>query len=334
MYYNAVKNKLFFILIKIFYATIFLIIFLEFFFQIVFLADIKSLKRPILLFNPYCDQSYWNNVKVSSFDKKTFQYHPVLTMIKKVNELAFDTTNKNHSPKKNDLIFYGSSFIDHKHFIAQYKDEVNYAVKSYGFDQIFSSYNLTKNQHPDDIIILGFLFEDLDRVLFDKRNFPKIKFIKSGNNFKVVNTPIDLDGIPENRFHFYSFNFFKNLFFLINNDYDYKRSECQINFKKDIFIFFMNEIIEHSHKLNQKLIILTFNFKDDSLENNWRYSFIKKYLSSKNITYLDTKEILTKHMNVHNLESKNYYSPKDFHLNKLGNEVIVRELNNVIEQYR
>lgn len=334
MYYKIIKKNLFFIFKKFFYAIILLVIFLELFFQIVFFTNIKSLKKPILLFNPYCDQSYWNNITASSFDKKTFQYHPILTMTKKVNELAFDPTNKNLSPKKNDLIFYGSSFIDHKHFIAQYKNEVNYAVKSYGFDQIFFSYDITKHQHSDDIIIIGFLFEDLDRVLFDRRNFPKIKLIKSEKNFKVINAPINLNKIPENKFHFYTFNFFNNLIFLINNDYDYKRSKCNIDFKKNIFIYFMNEIIENSQKLNQKLIILTFNFKDDSLKNNWRYSFIKQYLSSKNVIYLDTKEILLKHMNENNLESKNYYSPKDFHLNKLGNEVIINELNNVIEQYR
>ena len=62
---------------------------------------------------------------------------------------------------------------------------------------------------------------------------------------------------------------------------------------------------------------------------------LKKFLKIIFSFFLcNTKDILLKHMNENNLESKNYYSPKDFHLNKLGNKVIINELNNVIEQYR
>jgi len=333
MFYNLIKKKLFHLLTKFFYAFIILIIFLEFIFQIIFFADIKSLKKPILFFNPYCDQSYWNNIKTSSFDDKIFEYHPILTMINKKNELAFNLKNK-VSPKKNDLVFYGSSFIDHKYFIPHYDDKINYAVKSYGLDQIFASYNLTKEQHRDDFIILGFLFEDLDRVLFDKRNFPKIKFTQSGNNFTIKNTPIDLNKMNEHKIQFYTYNFFKSLFFLINNDYDYKKTKCKIDFKKALFYFFMDEIIKNTKELNQKLLIITFNFKDDSLKHNWRYDFIKRYLSSLNILHLDTKEVLNKHMTENYLKTSDYYSPKDLHLNKLGNKVIVKELNNIIEQYK
>ena len=126
----------------------------------------------------------------------------------------------------------------------------------------------------------------------------------------------------------------KNLSFLTFNDYDYRRSECKIDFKKNLFKFFINEIINNSKELNQKIIFVTFNFQDDILENNWRYSFIKNYLSSKNIIHLDAKEILRKHMKKNNLQSKNYYSKEDFHLNELGNKIIIDELNTLIEQYR
>ena len=43
-------------------------------------------KKSILvvkLFNPNCDQSYWDHVEKSSFDKNVFKYHPTLTMIKR-----------------------------------------------------------------------------------------------------------------------------------------------------------------------------------------------------------------------------------------------------------
>ena len=211
---------------------------------------------------------------------------------------------------------------------------MNYAVKSYGLDQIFISYNLTKDQHPDDMIVFGFLLEDLDRVIFEKRNYPKIKFNKFGDTYKLTNVPIKLDNKENIKIDFYSYNLIKNLSFLTFNDYDYRRSECKIDFKKNLFKFFINEIINNSKELNQKIIFVTFNFQDDILENNWRYSFIKNYLSSKNIIHLDAKEILRKHMKKNNLQSKNYYSKEDFHLNELGNKIIIDELNTLIEQYR
>ena len=201
-------------------------------------------------------------------------------------------------------------------------------------DQIFTSYDLTKDQHPDDIIVFGFLLEDLDRVLFKKRNFPKIKFNKFGDTYKPTNVPIKLDNKENKKIVSYSYNLLKNLFFLIFNDYDYKQSKCKIDLKKNLFIFFINEIINSSNKLNQKIIFLTFNFQDDILKNNWRYSFTKDFLFSKNIIHLDTKEILKKHMNKNNLQPKNYYSNEDFHLNELGNKIIIDELNILIEQYR
>ena len=330
MFFRLIKKSL-----KFLYPIIGLIIILELFFQIVFIADIKFFKKPILFFNPYCDQLYWNNVEESSFNDDIFKYHPTLTLIKKTNKLAYDFTDSAYpSTEKNDLIFYGSSFIDHKYFLAHFEDNLNYAVKSYGLDQIFVSYDLTKNQHPDDMIIFGFLLEDLDRVLFDKRDFHKIKFTKLGNTYTLTNEPSEFENKKTNRNVFYLYNFIKNISFLALNDFDYKRSECRIDFKKNLFKFFIDEIINSSKELNQKIIFVTFNFQDDILENNWRYLFIKDYLSSKDTIHLDTNEILRKYKKKNKLELQNYYSNEDLHLNKSGNKIITDELKRIIEQYK
>ena len=66
-----------------FKPLILLFVILELFFQIIFYFDIKSLKKTILFFNPYCDQAYWNFQGNSSFDKSIYSYHPTLTLIKK-----------------------------------------------------------------------------------------------------------------------------------------------------------------------------------------------------------------------------------------------------------
>ena len=95
MNYKPTRNYFFFITTKIFYALITIVILLEFFFQIIFFFDIKFFKKPILFFNPYCDQSYWNHIEQSSFNSDIFQYHPTLTMIKKEN----DNKSKNNEIK-------------------------------------------------------------------------------------------------------------------------------------------------------------------------------------------------------------------------------------------
>lgn len=320
--------------LKFLYSALGFLVILELFFQIVFFADIELFKKPILFFNPYCDQSYWNNIETSSINQEVFQYHPELTLIKKSNNIYYDLSDSDELfSTGNDVILYGSSFIDHKYFLPYFKDSVNYAVKSYGLDQIYLSYKLTKDKHSDKLIIFGFLLEDLDRVLFNKRDYPKVKFNKIEDTYNPSNIPVELKNIPNNEMVLYSYSLLKNLSFLYLNKFDHKNSDCEINHKKNLFRFFISEILENAEELNQKIIIVTFNFQDDMTESNWRHPFISNYLSSKNIIHLDTKDILLKHMKKNNLDPSKYYSSEDFHLNQLGNEIISSELKILIEQH-
>ena len=49
---------------------------------------------------------------------------------------------------------------------------------TYGLDQIYLSYKLTSHQNVNKTIIIGFLLEDLDRSLFSKRDYSKVKYAK------------------------------------------------------------------------------------------------------------------------------------------------------------
>ena len=331
MFRFFIKKKLF----KFFYLGLGFLLIVELFLQIVFIADIKPFKKPILFFNPYCDQSYWNNVETSSINQEIFQYHPELTLIKKTNNLYYNLSDNNELFSIDDsVILYGSSFIAHQFFTPYFEDNVNYAVKSYGLDQIFLSYKLTKDQHFDDLIIFGFLLEDLDRVLFDKRNYQKVKFNKFEDTYEASNIPVELKKIPDKEVILYSYNLLKNLSFLYLNKFDHKKSECYIDLKKNLFSFFINEILQNVEELNQKIIFVTFNFQDDINELNWRYQFISNQLTSMNIIHLDTKDILLKHMKQNNLDPSKYYSKEDRHLNQLGNEIVASELKILIEQHK
>ena len=122
-------------------------------------------------------------------------------------------------------------------------------------------------------------------------------------------------------------------YFLYLNKFDHKKSECDIDLKKGLFSFFINEILKDAEELNQKIILVTFNFQDDFIESNWRHQFISNHLSSMDIIHLDTKDVLLKHMKQNNLDHSKYYSNEDLHLNQLGNEIIASEIKMLIEQH-
>ena len=324
-------NKIFNKFCKYFiYPLILLIVVLEFSFQIIFFFDIKNLKKTILFFNPYCDQTYWNIQGNSSYNKKIYTYHPILTLVKKNNESLY----KKNIINNKKIVFYGSSFIDHEYFAPHYKEEVNFAVKSYGLDQIYKSYMITKDNFVSSNIIIGFLLEDLDRAIFDQRNFPKLKFVKNNNIYELNNVPVIFRDNKKNSNHVYTYNFIKNIFFLFLNEFNYKKDECVIDKKKDIFKFFINNIISNSKKLNQNLIFITFNFKNDVTNPNWRYHFVKDYFNSKNVNYIDMAKVIKDDQQKNSLEISNYYNNKDFHLSEYGFILVKKEIDLFIEQYK
>ena len=337
MNFNFIKKSFIFKQLKFFVIVLFiLIIFIEIIFQTMFFTGNSLIKKPILFFNPYCDQEYWDNNKQSDFNNDRYKYHSILTLIKKNHDISTEEINNVIRKKKNDYpIFYGSSFIDHEHFIKSFNDVKNYAVKSYGLDQIYLSYMLTKHQYYGDVIIFGFLLEDLDRIIFKKRNFNKIRYKKINNELLLENYPIDLKDNNKKTITFYSYNFFKSLIFLFKNNFDYKKSNCEIDFKKDLFKYFIKQINQQVELNNQKLIVVTFNFMEDIGSNeNWRYEFIKNFLKEQNVLHLDSKKLIELNMIDNNYTAIRYYSKKDLHLSEFGNEVIFKELTKLIELYK
>ena len=324
-------NKFFQLFKKYFiYPLIFLVILLEFFLQIIFYFDIKNLKKTILFFNPYCDQQYWNIQGNSSYDKEIYSYHPILTIIKKKNEKLYE---QNIASNKK-IVFYGSSFIDHKYFLPYYNDVANFSVKSYGLDQIYKSYMLTKDRFKNSDVIIGFLLEDIDRAIFDQRNFPKLKYLKQNSTYKLSNVPVELvDNFKTSKI-FFTYNLIKNLNYLFLNEFNYKNSECFIDDKKDVFQFFIDNIISNSKNLNQNLIFITFNFKNDVTNPNWRYFFVKDHFNSKNVNYIDMTEVIKDDQKRNNFDISSYYNNQDFHLSEYGFNLVRKEIDLFIERYK
>ena len=260
-------------------------------------------------------------------------------MVRKNSKIPNNDDEKVDIVANNNLIFFGSSFIDHKIFKKKLlKNKINnnnYSLSSYGLDQILLSYQLTSRAHKDKFIIFGFLMEDLDRVIFDKRNYPKIKFKYEDDIFVKSNTPI---AKTQKKFNIdlYIYRFIKNFIFLYNNNFDHKQSNCFSDFKKTFFRYYISEIMSISKKQNQKVIFITFNFLNEMKKNklNWRNKFILDILNQNNIENINTKDIIEINSKLNNIPIDKYFNKEDLHYSELGFELVIKEIMKSIGQYK
>ena len=110
---------------------------------------------------------------------------------------------------------------------------------------------------------------------------------------------------------------------LVLNDFDPRLSTCSIGTKKNLFNFFFDNIQLEAKKYNQKIIVITFNLKEDILKRkSWRYDFIKKQLKQRNIIHIDSLEILKLSSKKYKERIENYYS-EDLHNSTKGFERIL-----------
>ena len=307
---------------------------IEILLQISFYFDLKFINQQVLFYNGYCHQKYWDfSSKEIKFDENIV-YHPILAYQKKEMHIpnVFNKNIKKNKNKfsKNNIALYGSSFLNHREFKQIIKNNkeitfINYALNSYGLDQIYLSYKLTSHLNQHQTIVFGFLLEDLDRSIFDKRDYNKPKFSLLNNSFELTNIPINQEKLNKNNFDLYLFKFFKNFIELLISNFDSRLNTCSSDLKKKLFNYFFEDIQKEAKKYDQKIIVITFNLKEDLLKTkSWRYDFIKNYLKEKNITHIDSLEILEKKSVKKNENIKDYFAT-DLHNNRTGFEYIIEE---------
>ena len=315
-------------------SLIYLFIF-ELIFQFLIFFNFKYVKIPDLFYNGYCNQKYWNfNDKKIKFDSET-EYHPILSYVKKdlniPSSLDKQTYIENSYFDENQISLYGSSYINHKEFKSLISNNSNfefknYALNSYGLDQIYLSYKLTAHMNQNRIIVIGFLLEDLDRSIFYKRDYEKVIFRKKNGNFILDNTPIENDKPNNFSFDLYLFRFLGNFYSLFKNDFDPRLDDCKKNYKIDLFNFYLNDMKKISKKFNQKLVFVTFNLKEDLIkEPTWRYNEVKKALKKNNITHIDSLTIL-RNKSENSIEEINTYFGLDKHNNIKSFAFIIEDL--------
>ena len=86
------------------------------------------------------------------------------------------------------------------------------------------------------------------------------------------------------------------------------------------------EVIQKSaKKFNQRIIVITFNLKEDlEKKPSWRYDFIKNLLTEKDITHIDSLQIMKNKSDEYDEKIENYFG-SDAHNNKKSFEYIFDE---------
>ena len=315
-------------------SLIYILVF-ELIFQFLIFFDVKYVKIPDLFYNGYCDQKYWNFKEKKNSFKDATKYHPVLSYVKKDLEIPDSFNNQklinNKIFIKNKISFYGSSYIDHEDFkilISSNKkyEFKNYALSSYGLDQIYLSYKLTAHLNQNRSIIIGFLLEDLDRSIFHRRDYEKVIFKRENGKFRMKNTPVNIKKPQKSALDLYLFRFLINFYSLIKNNFDPRLDDCKKDYKTNLLNFYLKDMLILSEKYNQKLVFVTFNLKQDLIkEPTWRYYKIKDSLIRNGITHVDAYKIL-ENKSSNDLDKINSYFGSDRHNNKKSFALIVKEL--------
>ena len=122
---------------------------------------------------------------------------------------------------------------------------------------------------------------------------------------------------------------------MVTNEYDYKKSKCKKKIKVELFNFFLSNIIKETEKLNQNLVIVLFQFKENiGTNNNWRYEIMDNFFKKKNIQYADTKKLFLNDPRYHTHGVDIFFNRQDKHYSKLGFKITHDKIKKIIEQYK
>ena len=172
---------------------------------------------------------------------------------------------------------------------------------------------------------MGFLLEDLDRVIFSKRDYNKVKIKIVDGKITLKNIPINLKEIEKPTRDFYTIKFIKNIIFLFKNNFDHRYDTCKATTKKETFEYIINDIKKKTKIYNQELLVLLFNYPNDLIiRPSWRYEYVKEQLFKNEISFIDTIEVLNNSLN-QETKIMNFYG-KDLHYNKLGFQQVINKI--------
>lgn len=311
------------------------ILLIEIILQFFFYFEIKIIAKPIIFFNPYCDDRYWilENKEKNLASNKVIE-EKFLTYINENKIDIFHALQEGELKIENENVFYGASFFDHVYFKNKNKNNnniYNFSLNSYGIDQVYISFLKTIKNINNSNIILGLLLEDIDRAFLNTRDYRK--------NYKINIDNLKISKLDNDKENFlktiYFYNFIKNIFSLYSNNFDPRNNECQKAEKIKLFSNIIKKISQLSEKQNNKLLVVTFNLEEDFNRPSWRHEYFLKELNLQKINHFDTLKFIKNFVDENKLDVSDLFG-NDRHLNEIGFDLINDEISKLLskEQYK
>ncbi len=231
---------------------------------------------------------------------------------------------KNYTSTGKKILFYGNSFtatascsnntitskIEKKTNI----DTLNYGVGGYSMDQTYLLFKTTYSQFnsSENIILIGLLESDIDRMMLKARMTPKPYYTVKNNNLQLHTEHIDEENImsyfdaykPRPKIYVLNLILGKLGIRDVWNSYlDNKNKEK----KKEITRLLLDEIAEIKEKDGLNIYMVLFYYFDpiNPIDpGGWRRQFLISEFQKRNIDYIDLKECLTEYNKRENIPFK------------------------------
>lgn len=163
---------------------------------------VKAYQRQNLVvhnFNNYSPSRGWGVVpglkQLPVFDGKTMNTNS--RGLRGAKEYSYERV-----PGKSRVVLLGDSFTfgdevsDHETYVHHLErmypntEFINLGVSGYGHDQMLLYWKEEGVRYKPDLVILGFLYYDMERNLRKFRFYSKPKFVSRGGRLKLVNSPV------------------------------------------------------------------------------------------------------------------------------------------------
>lgn len=222
---------------------------------------------------------------------------------------------KNYTLTGKKILFYGNSFteslacsndtITSKIEKKINVDTLNYGIAAYSLDQAYLLFKTTYNQfnNSENIILIGMLESDIDRMMLKARLTPKPYYTIENNELQLHTEHIEEENIMsyyanyKPRTKIYSINFLLGRLG-VRDVWNLYLDNKNIEKKKQLTRLLLDEILEIKEKenLNIKMVLFYhFNPVYTLDPGNWRREFLVSESQKRGIDLIDLKECLTEY---------------------------------------
>lgn len=290
-------------------------------------------------------EDYWKMRSTFYEVNDLAQPHPLLGWIGNFHPETYEHADEFFSKGKRPVLLFGDSFtqcIDTSSCFEDFLNNdtafsnhfylLNYGVGGYGIDQIHLLMEQAVSRYENPIVIFGMLTTDMDRSMLSFRDAPKPYFSLEHDELRLNGVPVNLKSseyIEQNPIEIESY-----VFTLIRNSWNWLLKTKASESSKNAVIQLNDAIIRNQVDLLREAEIepMMLLFQPiNQPENEWRCSALLNLFKELNLEVIDTKSVLSAHLESNEGTEGDYYIPEDLHPNSKYNQLIAAEIKKRVE---